>query len=132
MRGDPGPTENEGTRYGYRFSDWARAREEMRQILIESARAGEPITYSELACRISAISIEPHSFAMAALLGEISADEYEAGRGMLSALAVLKGEGVPAAGFYNLAEYLGLDTSDRMKLWIEQYKRACAAWSEQH
>ena len=107
---------DKGTRYGYKWSDWVKAAEEMRRILIDHARSGQPIYYSDLARRIQAIQLDPHSFAMAALLGEISTEEYEAGRGMLSALAVSKSDGFPAAGFFNLAEDLGLDTSDREKL----------------
>lgn len=118
---------NEGTRYGYKWSAWVEATEEMRRVLIDRAKSGQPISYSQLAKQIQAIQLDPHSFAMAELLGEISADDYEAGRGMLSALAVRKGDGFPAVGFFNLAEELGLDVSDREKIWVEQYKKVCAA-----
>ena len=44
------------------------------------------------------------------LVGEISEDEHNAGRPMLSALVVEKDTGMPSSGFYDLARELGLLT----------------------
>lgn len=61
------------------------------------------------------------------MLDEIYAEEHEAGQGMRSA-AVLESESFPAQGFFNLAQDLGLDTSDWEAFWIGEYNRAYAAW----
>jgi hypothetical protein len=42
------------------------------------------------------------------LLGEISEDENDTGRPLLSALVVYKGDGTPSYGFYKLARQLGM------------------------
>lgn len=42
------------------------------------------------------------------LVGEISEDEHNAGRPLLSALVVYKGDGTPSFGFYKLARKLGM------------------------
>jgi hypothetical protein len=42
------------------------------------------------------------------LVGEISEEEHDAGRPMLSALVVEKDTGMPSSGFYNLARDSGL------------------------
>ena len=78
------------TRYGYTISDWNKAKEEMRKILIERAKVRGMIPYSELARQIATIHIEPDSYALAAMLGEVSTAEDTAGRGMLSLIVVHK------------------------------------------
>ena len=42
------------------------------------------------------------------LIGEISEDEHDARRPLLSALVVYKGDGAPSFGFYKLARKLGM------------------------
>ncbi len=116
-------------RYGYPLDRWEQAKDEMRQILIRRAKAGEPIAYSELVAQIGALSMEPDSYALAAMLGEISTDEDDAGRGMLSVLVVHKdGDMRPGSGFFELATELRHDTSNREKFWIDEFKRVCAYW----
>jgi hypothetical protein len=64
------------------------------------------------------------------MLGEISADEDAAGRGMLSVIVVHKsGDMQPGPGFFELARDLGRDTSDILVCWITELKKAHAAWS---
>jgi hypothetical protein len=48
-----------------------RPQEEMRQILVERARLRGIIPYSDLVSRIGTIRMEPDSFALAHMLGEI-------------------------------------------------------------
>ena len=87
------------------------------------------IPYSEFVTNIHSISIEYHDPRLFHFLGEISAEESAAGRGMLTALVVHKnGDMQPGPGFYELAQELGHDTSDILKFWIEEVKRVFAAW----
>jgi hypothetical protein len=118
------------TKYGYPLSDWNKAKKEMRQTLIERAKVRGMIPYSELTEIIKTIDLEPWSAALAAMLGEISAEEDSAGRGMLSVVVVHKyGDMQPGPGFFELAEELGRDTSDILKCWIEELRKVHAWWS---
>lgn len=118
------------TKYGYLLSDWNKAKEEMRQILIERAKVREMIPYSELTKQITTIHIEPESYALAAMLGEISGEEDAVGRGMLSVIVVHKsGDKKPGSGFFEFAKELGRDTSDRDKCWVDELNKVHAYWS---
>lgn len=119
-------------KYGYPLSDWNDAKEEMRQILIEKAKAGKTIAYSELTARLHTITFAPRSSAFAAILGEISTEENSAGRGMLTVIVVHKqGDMQPGPGFFELAETLGRDTSDIEKCWINEINWVFSIWKAQ-
>ena len=119
------------TKYGYSTESWYAAKEEMREILAERARLRGTIPYSELVGRIETISMEPDSYALAHMLGEISGEEDAAGRGMLSVIVVHKlGDMQPGPGFFQLAKKLGRDTSDILTCWIEELKHVQGYWSE--
>jgi hypothetical protein len=104
------------SQYGYENADWEAAKEEMRSILIERARVGGEvkgtIPYSDLVNQVTTIHLEPDSYALAAMLGEISSEEDAAGRGMLTVIVVHKeGDMQPGPGFFDLAKRLGRDTT---------------------
>lgn len=118
------------TKFGYSASQWSRAKDEALAAMIERARTRAMITYSDLTVAITAIAFKPHDAALANLLGEISTDENEAGRGMLTVIVVHKqGDMEPGAGFYSLAEKLGRDTADRLRCWVDELHRVHAYWS---
>lgn len=118
------------TKYSYSIADWNKAKEEMRQILIERAKVRGMIPYSELAAQIDTIPIKPESYALAAMLGEISRAEDASGRGMLTVIVVHKsGDMQPGPGFFQLAKELGRDTSDILKCWVDELKKVHAYWS---
>ncbi len=117
-------------KYGFNIDDWNAAKEEMRQAMIGRARLRGMIPYSDLCQQVTAIMLEPHSHALAAMLGEISADEDAAGRGMLSVIVVHKvGDMEPGPGFFELAKARGRDTSDILRCWIGELKSVHRAWS---
>jgi len=118
------------TKYGYSIDDWNKAKEEMRQILIERAKVRGMIPYSELASQIRTVCVKPESNALAGMLGEISSAEDAAGRGMLTVIVVHKsGDMQPGPGFFELAKELGRDTSDILKCWVDELKKVHAYWS---
>jgi hypothetical protein len=118
------------TRYDYPIEKWNKGKEEMRQILISRAKVRGMIPYSELTQKIKSINLDPESYALAAMLGEISSEENAAGRGMLSVVVVHKnGDMQPGPGFFELAKELGRDTSDILKCWVEELKKVHAYWS---
>ncbi len=106
--------------YGYPAAAWQEAKEEATRAIIQEARGGSTIFYSELTKRIGAIGFDPHDYAFHHLLGEISVEEDAAGRGMLSTLIVHKEDGMPGQGFFDLAHDLGRDVTDRIRCWSEE------------
>src|SRR5262245_20891709 len=97
-----------------RTSFWDGAKREARVALVQVARTRQVIAYSDLAVRIRSISsFLPTDQRFFFLLREISAEEYRAGRGMLTAVVVHKaGDYKPGPGFFELAKGLGLDARD--------------------
>ena len=117
-------------RYGLKHEEWETAKKEMRDILISRASARGMITYSELVSKLKTIKLEPESFALATMLGEISTEENAAGRGMLSVIVVHKhGDMQPGSGFFELAKELGRDTTDITKCWVEELNKVHYYWS---
>jgi hypothetical protein len=122
--------EDMATKYGYEQDEWDQAKAEMRSALIERAKVRGMIPYSELVEKITTIELEPNSYALAAMLGEVSTEEAAADRGMLSVLVVHKlGDMQPGPGFFELAKELGRDTSDILKCWVEELKKVHRVWS---
>ncbi len=118
-------------KYGFDIEDWNAAKEEMREALAERAKVRGMIPYSELVNQVTTISLEPNSYALAAMLGEISAEEDDAGRGMLTVIVVHKeGDMQPGPGFFELAGDLGRDTSDILKCWVDELHTVHRVWSE--
>ena len=116
--------------YGYEPQEWEAAKVEMRAAWVERAKVRGMIPYSELVEKITAIELEPNSFALAAMLGEVSTEEAAADRGMLSVLVVHKvGDMQPGPGFFELAGELGRETSDILKCWVDELKKVHRVWS---
>lgn len=115
--------------YGFPLDKWKQAREEMRQTLIERAKAEDVIAYSDLVARVRSIRMEPDSYALAHMLEEISTEEDSAGRGLLSVVVVHKsGDMQPGPGFFNLAKRRGRNVSDIASCWIQELKRVYVYW----
>jgi hypothetical protein len=117
-------------RFGIEESKWDAAKVEAKSILKEYARRKDTIAYSEIAEGIRSVRFEPHDFRLFGLLGEISTEESTAGRGMLSALVVVKGENTPGLGFFELAKKLGYDVKEHDVFWAKEVKRVYAAWDK--
>lgn len=117
--------------YGHDDATWEQAKEDARAVIAERARVRGMIPYSELVSGIHAIQFDPHDAQLFHLLGEISKEEDEAGRGMMTALVVHKyGDMEPGPGFFELAQELGRNASDVTKCWIEECKVVHAAWAQ--
>lgn len=118
------------TKFGYSLAAWESAKEQMREVLIETARRRDLISYTDLAEQVSAIRVEAHDYAMNHLLGEISTDDHEHGHGMHSALVVYKDEQRPGPGFYTLARQLGQTVRDEDEYWLRELHSAWEDWGE--
>lgn len=118
--------------YGFTQAEWDAAKAEARNLMIERAKLRGMIPYSDLATKIKTVCVEAHDQRLFHLLGEVSADEDAAGRGMLSVIVVHKtGDMQPGPGFFELAERLGRNTSDILKCWVDELKRVYSVWSDE-
>ena len=97
------PLTSHNLKYGIPRDLWNAAKEEARTVMIEVARRGCTVSYSDLVQRIGAYQFGPQDPPFHHLLGEISTAENAAGRGMLSVLVVHKdGDKRPGPGFFKL------------------------------
>ncbi len=115
--------------HGYNDDQWNLAKKQAKELLAERARMRGMMPYSELVAKITAINFDPNDYAFFHFLGEISKEEAEAGRGMMTALVVHKdGDMQPGPGFYELAKSLGRDVSDDLVCWVNEFKKVHEAW----
>lgn len=120
----------ENFKHGFAQDAWEQAKAEAREIMVTRAKLRGMIPYSDLAKKIKSIKLGVYDQRFFHFLGEISQEEDAAGRGMLTVLVVHKsGDMQPGPGFYELASYLGRDTRDLLKCWIEELHRVHAVWA---
>ncbi len=116
--------------HGFTEIAWNAAKKEAREAMIAVAQAARVITYSDLAYKkIKSCTLEPHDPRLAQMIEDISTEENEAGRGMLSAVVVNKRDGRPGPGFFTLARLLGRDADDELRCWSEELSRVYNACS---
>ena len=117
--------------YGFSETQWNAGKAEATAVLAEYARRRQVIAYSDFVKRLESIKLEHRDPRLFHFLGEISGEENDAGRGMLTALVVHKsGDMQPGPGFFELAKKLGHKTGDIEKFWIEEVKKVFAAWEK--
>lgn len=112
---------------------WNEAKQQARKVLIETVRSKRKrIFYSELVSRISALQLDARDLRVGQLLGEISAEEHNNGRGLLSVLVIHKtGDQLPGGQFFELAKSLGENnTEDKVAYWLKEYKKVCEFWED--
>lgn len=115
--------------FGFSEAAWNAAKHEAKDSLVARAKLRGMMPYSDLARAIHSISFEPRDVRLFHLLGELSPEEAQAGRGMITSIVVHKtGDMQPGPGFFELAEKLGHDPSDVLKFWISQVNKVHAYW----
>jgi len=116
---------------GFSKGAWMAAKSEAKAALVAWAKVRGMMPYSELVREIRAVTLESHDTRLFHLLGQLSSEEAEAGRGMITALVVHKsGDMQPGPGFFELAQRLNRDTSDILGCWIGEVKKVHAYWSK--
>ena len=116
--------------HGFTQSVWNAAKEEARKAMIAAASRRDLIAYSDLVHRIKSCTLYPHDPRLAHMLGDISTEEDEAGRGMLSAVVVHKtGSQKPGHGFFILARSLGRDPTNEDECWIDELNKIYDTWA---
>lgn len=102
--------------------------EELRRV----ARSGGVTHYFSLA-PLAGVSIGDAAgrLRVAEILKQISTEEHAAGRPLLSAVVVMKGKKLPGAGFFGLAQRVGLyDGADPQAFWRREVQRVWDYWRE--
>jgi hypothetical protein len=118
------------SRFGIPSKTWKQAKVEAEQALIARAKVRGMMPYSELVKHIQVFPFEAHDTRLFLLLGEISSEEDDAGRGLLTVIVVHKsGDMQPGPGFFELAEERGRDTSDILQCWVAELKKVHAYWA---
>lgn len=100
----------------------------VREKLVEVAKRKETISYSDVA-RIADLHVR--DLTLFRLLDDISTHEHKAGRPLLTAVVVRKGDNMPGAGFFKLAMRLGHHRAggDRKLYWIRERDQVYAEWT---
>lgn len=120
----------EGFKHGFAEDQWIAAKDEARQAMIAVARSGSLISYSELVRKVTSCILEPNGAHLAHMLGEISSEEDEEGRGLLTVVVVRRtGDLKPGAGFFRLARSRGRNVADEEQFWIEELRNVHDVWS---
>ena len=110
---------------------------EVRRLLIESAVAGEAITYSELLNALGHAFTRPKMRAVCKVLGVVDDEAAERGEPELAVLVVRQSDGLPGQGWWvaggaMLHGYDGLWTGpEAMKLVRKLQREAFDYWSRQ-
>lgn len=117
-------------KHGFSDAAWELAKAEGKAVLAECARDKKMISYIDFMHQIRSISFDtPRDSRLPQFLAEISTEEAEAGRGMMTALIVRKtGDQRPGMGFFQLGKRLGYEVSDSEKFWLEEVNKVFASW----
>ena len=115
-------------RGGFSPADWELAKDQMRAVLVETARRRGTITYAELCARVTAIVVQPHDATLPGLLREISTEDHQRGRAMRTALVVYKKKQRPGRGFFAFAKSLGKEVRDPDQFWEREVTRVYHDW----
>ena len=98
--------------------------------LLEVARAGEYITYSDIAPLADLdMTLDADRHEIGRLLGEISTFEHQHGRPLLSAIVIHRDNNIPGHGFFVLARELNLyQGTDDLLFFIGEFNRVRDYW----
>jgi len=117
----------------YRVPDevWSTAKAEMRKTLVSVARDRRVIPYSDLVRQLQTINFSPEEFIFHRMLDQISTEEDELGRGLLTVVVVHKAEDMrPGPGFFELAESRGRDIAAIDATWLAELDIVWAYWRD--
>ena len=105
--------------------------DELYNKLREVARQQKTAHYEDIAPMLRLMMGDPADrVRIGQILGEISKQEHDAGRPMLSAVVTHKGDERPGLGFFGLAQELGLvGTMDSETFFIHELKRVHRHWA---
>jgi hypothetical protein len=111
---------------------WAAGKTKTIDVIRASIKNSKLITYKELYEQIKAAIQFPRHHQdqrFHFMLGQISEDEDDAGRGMMTAVVVGKSDWRPGTGWYKLAERRGRNTKFADRCWAEELMQLAKVWS---
>ena len=109
---------------GYNDDEWQLKKDQLKSVLIDTARKEKLITYKDVSSILNAERFPPNSEALSALLFEVTREEYLNGKGLLTAVVVKTGPiPFPGDGFFKCAQECGKRVLGREKFWIFELKR---------
>ena len=89
--------------------EWQKLHNEVREKLVYQAKTNQAISYGELCKAITTRKLKPTDEALHDILGEVSAEEFKKGNGLLSVFCGSKNDNLmPGDGFFKLAYNLGI------------------------
>jgi hypothetical protein len=106
-------------------------KEQIRDMLIKAAENRKVVHYAEVGRLLNFSMDNPsHRVELGSILGEISTEEHENGRPLLSAVVVHKEDHLPGEGFFNLAKELGKQRPDEDNdtFYVNELQRVFDAW----
>lgn len=110
-----------GSQFGLTDEQWDAAKEEVRQAILDAAYDRRMTWYGEVASKVAAVKLDPHSTLMSHLLGAIFEDEHKAERPALTSIVTHKyGDKEPGTGFYEMARSLGYRFDEPFVFWAQQ------------
>jgi hypothetical protein len=114
---------------GFDDDQWWAAKAELRRLLIDTAKSKSVVAYSEAVAQLDAIQFEPNDPRFHRMLDELSTDEDEADRGLITVLVVHKsGDYRPGPGFFELAASRGRAVDDIDKTWLAELRSVWDYW----
>ena len=120
------------TLYAFTDESWEAAKEQVRRILIPLASDEKTIHFGDLFEKVTAVEFHSRrDRRFFELLNELAAEEYRAGRGLLTALVTNKETGLPGNGFFRLARVLGESFDDQNAFWASQFRVVVNYWKSQ-
>jgi hypothetical protein len=105
--------------------------ERLRDLLIADARAGRVLNYGPIGKLFDLNMDNPqHRIRIGEMLGDVSREEVEQGRPMLSSIVVQTDTDLPGHGFFRLGHELGLvqPAEDEMSFAVRQMKAVFVHW----
>lgn len=118
--------------YGFAPDTWALAKKTAKNLLISNLRNPRLIltTYGDLVDHLRPIVDfgTPRNPVFHCLLGQISDDEEDQERGLLSALVVHSQDLRPGIGFFGGAAHWGREVSDQDRCWTQEVNKLSTQW----
>ena len=119
--------------YDYAPATWQAAKDLVQQQIVSNLRNPRILltTYGDLVRDVGHIIDfgTPRNAVFHCLLGQISDEQEEKGRGLLTALVVHKDDLHPGVGFFEGAAQWGRDISDRDRCWNQEIERLQKVWA---
>lgn len=112
--------------------DRAAAKEDLRRVLVDAARARSTVTYSDVSLYVFGGRVPARSRLIMDLLSEVDEEEYAARGVIIASLVVRADSGIPGAGYFAfLARCFGKDVDEPRHAWELEAERVWAAYAEE-